>query len=79
MVAIVTPSKALNIANQLAAKDGEKLFRQMRERRRKAWLAEFEAASRQALEDLRAGRLKALSTPEEIKQHLDRIWKSDNA
>ena len=79
MAATVTLSKVLKIVNQLADKDREKLFRQMREKRRKVWLAEIEATSQQALKDLRAGRRKALSTPEEIRKHLDAIWNSANA
>ena len=79
MAATVTLSKVLKIVDQLAAKDREKLFRQMREKRRKVWLAEIEATSKQALKDLRAGKLKALSTPEEIRKHLDQIWNSNDA
>ena len=78
MAAAVTLSKALKIVSQLAEKDREKLFRQMRERRREAWLAEIEAASKQALKDLRAGKLKALSTSAEIKKHLNGILNSDD-
>ena len=79
MATTVTLSKVIKIVGQLADEDREKLFRQMRERRRKKWLAEIEATSKQALKDLRAGKLKALSTPEEIKRHLEEIWNSDDA
>ena len=79
MAATVTLSKVRKIVDQLADKDREKLFREMRERRRKKWLEGIEATSKQALKDLRAGKLKTFSTREEIMRHLDQICHSDDA
>ena len=79
MTATVTYAKALKIVDQLAAKDREKLFRQMRERRRKVWLAKIEAEAEQALKDSRAGKLRRLSSAKDIRAFCDEIFESNHA
>ncbi len=77
MAAAVTYSKVLKIVDQLAAKDREKLFHEMKERRRKVWVAEIEAASEEAMKDHRAGKLRTLSSPEEIRAYCQEMYDSD--
>ena len=79
MAATITYSKALKIVELLAAKDREKLFREMRERRRKVWLAKIEKEAEQAMKEHRAGKLKSYSSAKELIAHLTKISEADNA
>jgi len=78
MAATVTYSKALKIVAQLATKDREKLFREMRERRRKVWLAKIEAETEQALKDHRAGKLPSFSSARDIRAYYEKVCKPDD-
>ncbi len=77
MATAVTYSKVLKIVDQLAAKDRDKLFLEMRERRRKVWVAKIEAATEEVMKDYRAGNLRAVSSPEEIRALCQEIYNSD--
>ena len=79
MTATTTYAKALKIVDQLATKDREKLFRKMREQRRKVWLEKIEAEAEQAMKDLRAGKLRRLSSAKDIRAFCDEIFNSNRA
>ncbi len=79
MSATVTLNSILKIVDQLAEEDREKLFRKIREKRRKLWLKKLEADAEQALKDHRAGKLKSLSSPEDIRAFMGNLNHSDEA
>jgi glutaredoxin 2 len=76
MAATITYAKALKIVDQLETKDREKLFRKMREQRRKIWLAKIEAETEQALKDHRAGKLPTFSSAKDIRAYCEKICSS---
>ena len=78
MAATVTLNKALEIVSHLRAADREKLFRELREQRRKVWLAKVEAEAEKAMKEHRAGKLRHLSSPKEIRAFCDEIFNSDD-
>ncbi len=77
MAAVVTFSKALEIVEQLPEKDREKLYHEMKERRRNVWLKQIEAEAEETEKLRLAGKLRSFSSPEEIKQFLDEAMNSD--
>ena len=79
MAATVTFTKALEIVEQLAAKDREKLYLKMKEQRRKVWLAKIEQESEQALKDHKAGKTRLISSPEDIRAYCEELFNANDA
>ena len=73
-----TLNNALEIVNQLAEGDREKLFCKIREQRRKTWIKAMEAEAEQALKDHREGKLRALSSSDEIRAYVEEICNSED-
>jgi DNA-binding IclR family transcriptional regulator len=77
MAAAVTFSKALKIVEQLAEKDREKLFLEMKERRRAVWLKQIEAEADETEKLRLAGKLTSISTAGEIQKFIDEAMSSN--
>ena len=77
MAAAVTFSKALKIVEQLAEKDREKLYHEMKERRRAIWLKKIELEAEETHKLRLAGKLRSFSTAAEITSFLNDAIESD--